>query len=201
MATGTGRAQPQTSPKASFLSSLSSPLFLAKKQKQTTSSLAAEHAPRSVRARLFAAEKKKERQKKKGAAGATAATAARGVGKRDGGDGGDDLFSRAALNPFSSSEAAAPAKLRRGSHTLSGPDFGVTFKEPEAAMAAAAVAAEGELQQQARADAAEAARAETARRLGKADLPKRSRRGGGGHSSSAASQVRATRTLFQPQQK
>lgn len=163
----------------------------------TTSSLAAEHAPRSVRARLFAAEKKKEQQKKIGAAGAVTAAAATATAA-GGKDDNDDLFSRAALDPFSE---AAPAKLKRGAHTLSGPDFGVNFKEPEAAMAAAVVAAEGELQRQARADAAEAARAETARRLGKADLPKRSRRGRGGDGSSSAAQVRATRALFQPQQK
>ena len=111
-----------------------------------------------------------------------------------------DLFARATLDPFT--EGAPPAKLKRGSHTLNGPDFGVVFKEPEAAAAAAAAAAEGELQQQARADAALAARAEAAKRFAKSDLPDKSRRGVSSSSSaSASSRVRAMRSLFQPQQK
>ena len=182
------RAQPPLSPS------------LSKKnitKQKTTSSLAASRAPRSVRARLFAAEQKKKQQKKKGAGGAGAGGSAEKNAAKDAED--DDLFSRATLDPFSE---AAPARLKRGSHTLSGPDFGVTFKEPDAAAAAADAAAENELQQQARSDAAAAARAEAFKRS--AELPKQARRGagaGGGSSASAASHVRATRALFQPQQR
>ena len=153
--------------------------------------MAASHAPRSVRARLFAAEQKKQQKKKKGAAG--------GQGAEKNADDADDLFSRATLDPFASDPS--PAKLRNGSHTLSGPDFGVVFREPEAAEAAAAAAAEAELQQRARSDAAAAARADAARRMGKADLPKQKKKNSSGAAAAASHVLRASRALFQPQQK
>lgn len=169
----------------------------SKTKQKITSSLAASHAPRSVRARLFAAEQKKKQQKKKGAgAGGAGGSAEKNAAARDAE--GDDLFSRATLDPFSE----APARLKRGSHTLSGPDFGVTFKEPDAAAAAAAAAAENELQQQARSDAAAAARAEALKKSATETQTKQARRGGGGTvGGSSASHVRATRALFQPQQR